>query len=154
MAEGQQENVAVCACCGQPIPRSLADLPPETAYDTEVLAKLHAKAIDPQRRKLFHSVFMQPVEGRILFSLLLIDLGLFDPALRTIRAVAMRDVAAHLLASTGMTDHAEWLAGWIEHQGNPVIQENLRQIGQRLDQYRQNQPPGTDELDPGPPGML
>ena len=109
--------------------------------------------MEPQRRRLFHHVFMQTPEGRTLYSILLTDLGLFAPALRSTRAVAMRDVAAHLLNSLGIIDHPAWLHGWIEQQGNPIIQENLRMISEHHSRQRADPPPGSD-LDDGPPGVL
>ena len=154
MQQGRQEDVgAVCEVCGrQPGAGSFPDLPPDTIADLAIKKKLEAKALDPYRRQRFHDVFLKTHEGRALFAGLLFDLGLFQEHLPTARAVAMRDVAAHLLFSTGLTINEEWILAWLNNMTNPVVMANLDQIQQTQAEQHQPQMTGAQPA-PGFAGM-
>lgn len=120
-----QKDVGVCEACGRP--HGFADLPHDAAADREIWLRLQQKAMDPDRRKQFLEVFVKTLAGRRLFAALLFDLGLFQPVLPTTRAVALRDVAAHLLFSTGMSVNEVLVQFWFENLGTQVHQLNEQQ---------------------------
>lgn len=132
MRQGQQEGDVA----GWPAP--LADLPPNIEADQKIVEQLHLKSLDPNRRKQFHDVLMSTTAGRAWFAGFLFDLGLFQSTLPTYRAVVMRDIAAHMLFSTGITINESWILAWFEQMGGYASAANAQQLAQQHPQQQQD----------------